>query len=288
MITNLVGLATVLLPMLYMVLWGSYLWFFFEERSLARRWGRSLVGAVIVVHVGLVILRGQELGRFPLGTPLELASLLALSLTTIYIAIERVLKVRQTGVLILGLAFVLQFLASAFAEPSPTVSPLLNDPGYAIHAVLVLMAYTALSMGFLYALLYGLLTRQLEQRSFGLMFRRLPPLETLERLSVSSVKIGVPLLFLALCGGHLWMYSLMDRLPPEQVASLSPFDPKVLTSWVILIVYSVGLIGHEHWGWRGRRMNRLAVIAWIVVVVALGVIHHAFPPFHDFNLRDGA
>ena len=96
------------------------------------------------------------------------------------------------------------------------------------------------------------------------------------------------MLFLALCSGHLWMYSLMDRLPAEQAASLSPFDPKVLTSWIILIVYSVGLIGHVRWGWRGRRMNRLAVIAWIVVVITLGVVHHVFPTFHDFNLRGGA
>jgi len=287
MITMLTGLATVLLPMLYLMLWGSYLWFFYQEKASARGWGRVLSVVVLLVHVSLVILRGQELGRFPLGSPLELASMMALCLTTIYVVIERVLKVCQTGVLIIGLAFLLQFLASAFAFQVPADNPLLHDPGYVIHAVLVLLAYTALSLGFLYAVLYGWLSRQLLRRSFGLAFRRLPPLETLERLSVSAVRLGVPMLFLALASGHLWMYSLRDMLSAEQASRLSPFDPKVLSSWVILIIYGVGLIGHDRWGWRGRRMNRMAIATWIIVVIVLGIIHHVFPTFHDFSLRDG-
>ena len=126
--------------------------------------------------------------------------------------------------------------------------------------VLVLLAYTALTVSFLYAVLYLVLARQLGRRQFGLLFRRLPSLDVLERMSVGAVELGVPLLFLSLSLGHLWMYSLADRVDPLLAARLSPWDPKILISWVILLGYTAGLAGYRFLGWRGRRMNMLAVI----------------------------
>lgn len=282
------GLTTVLLPLLYLALWGSYLWYFNRERSQARVWTRLLLGGTLAVHLVHVGLRTLQLDRLPLASTLEFFSLLALTTLVIYVVLERVLDNRQTGVFVVGLAFVLQFFASAFQASAPVLSPLLGDPGYAVHALLVLLAYTALSLSFLYAVLYLVQARELSRRNFGLMFRRLPPLDTLERMSVGAVRLGVPLLFLALATGHLWMYSLRERLPEFQAAALSPWDPKILTSWVIFLGYALGLVGHERWGWRGRRMNRAAMVFWVVVIVTMGLIHHFVPSFHDFNTRGGA
>ncbi|MBM4131908.1 hypothetical protein FJ250_12930, partial [bacterium] len=145
----------------------------------------------------------------------------------------------------------------------------------------------ALSLSFLYAILYLVLARQLMRRRFGLLFRRLPSLETLERMSVVAVEMGVPLLFLALALGHLWMYDLAERVPPETAAKLTPWDPKILLSWVIFLAYTAGLIGHRFWGWRGRKMNILAVAAFTTVVLGMGAIHHFFPTFHRFPTLDG-
>jgi HemX protein len=149
--------------------------------------------------------------------------------------------------------------------------------------VLVLFAYTAMSLSFLYAMLYLILNRQLMKRQFGLLFRRSPSLETLERMSVGAVKIAVPLLFASLCLGHLWMYDLADRVDSEMASMLSPWDPKILISWVILIGYAIGLLGNRFLDWRGKRMNAMAVGAFLAVVVAMGMIYHFFPSFHNFK-----
>jgi HemX protein len=281
------GLTTVLLPLAYLMLWGSYVWFFVAERNLARRWSRTLTGGTLFIHVVHVLLRTIELGRLPLATPLEFFSLLALTILVIYVIIERVLRVRVTGVLVVGLSFLLQFIASAFSAPAPAVDPLLSDPGYGIHALLVLLSYTSLSLSFLFAVLYLVQARQLSRRNFGLLFRRLPPLETLERMSVGTVRLGIPLLFLALASGHLWLYNLRDTLPADIAAMLTPFDPKILASWIILLGYTAGLIGHDRLGWRGRRMNIVAIAAWVTVVATMGLMHHFVPSFHDFSLRSG-
>ena len=57
---------------------------------------------------------------------------------------------------------------------------------------------------------------------------------------------------------------------------------------MIFLVYLVGLAGHRWWGWRGRRMNTLAIAGLPRGGLAMGAIHHFIPSFHNFSLRGGA
>ncbi len=278
-----VSVTTVLLPLLYLVVWTLYIWIFRSDNPLPRRVASRFTAAVVLLHVGSLVVKSRLYDRLPLGSGLEFASGLAVALLATYLYLERRRRVKQTGFLATGIAFVLQFIASAFSISVPRTSPLLQDPGFAGHVVLVLLAYTALTVSFLYAVLYLVLARQLGRRQFGLLFRRLPSLDVLERMSVGAVELGVPLLFLSLTLGHLWMYTLADRVDPLLAERLSPWDPKILISWVILLGYTAGLMGYRFLGWRGRRMNVLAVTAYVVVIVTMGVVQHFVPSFHDFR-----
>ncbi|MBK7772137.1 MAG: cytochrome c biogenesis protein CcsA [bacterium] len=281
-------LITILLPLGYAAVWADYLWLFYTDHPWARRTCSRLAGSLVLLHVAAIVVRAVGLQRLPMGTQSEFLAALALALMGTYLVIERRLRAKQTGFLTTGAAALLMLLASLAGPGTANTSPLLHDPGFAGHAVLVLLAYTALSLSFLYAILYLVLARQLMRRQFGLLFRRLPALETLERMSVVAVEMGVPLLFLALALGHLWMYDLADRVDPKMAATLTPWDPKILLSWVIFLAYTAGLVGHRFWGWRGRRMNIMAVAAYIAVVLGMGAIHHFFPTFHKFPTLDAA
>jgi HemX protein len=283
-----IHLFKVLLPMLYLVVWGLYLWLFWTENDAARRWSTRAALLTVFVHLGAMVVRSLSLQRLPMGNNLEFFSSLALAVLVMYLAIERIWKVKNTGFLVVGVALAFEFVADAFIVTTAPANELLTDPGYAGHAVLVLLSYTALSLSFVYALLYLVLSRQLARKQFGLLFRRLPSLETLERMSVGGVKLALPLMFASLALGHLWMYDLADRLPAEQAELLSPFDPKVLISWVVFLAYALGLAGHQFLGWRGPRMNRAAVAAFVIMFVSMGVVHHFFPSFHKFRSLDRA
>ena len=73
-----------------------------------------------------------------------------------------------------------------------------------------------------------------------------------------------------------------NNLPADVAAQLSPWDPKILVSWVIFLGYAIGLVGNRWFGWRGKRMNVLAIVAFAVIIGALGVVQHFFPSFHKF------
>ena len=279
----LTSLFKVLLPLVYLVVWGLYMWLFYTDHPLARRLCSRAAMVAVLLHLIALVVQAITLKRLPMGNNLEFFSALALAMLATYLVIELRLKAKNTGFLVTGVAFCFEFVADAFLITRAPTNPLLTDPGFAGHVVLVLFSYTALSLSFIYALMYLLLSRQLMNRQFGLMFRRLPSLETLERMSVGAVKMAVPLMLGALVLGHLWMYDLADRLPWEIAAKLSPFDPKVLISWVVFLGYTVGLAGYRFLGWRGRRMNILAVIAFVVTFSAMGLVHHFFPSFHKFR-----
>jgi len=278
----------VLLPLGYLLLLGAYLWVLATDRPVARRTAHGVLLATVSLHLAILVPAAIAEHRLPLASPLAFASALALALVTVQGILERTQGTATTGFLPASLAFLLQLLASLFGPADrPRDHVLLHDPGFAGHVVLVLLAYTALSVGFLHAVLYLVQSRQLRRRRFGLLFRRLPSLERLERLSVGAVRLGVPLLAAALVWGQLWMYDLARRLPPDLARHLSPYDPKILASWLILLVYAVGLAGHRWWGWRGRRMNRLAIAFYLLIVAAMGLIHHFLPSFHEFGGRGG-
>lgn len=274
----------VMMPMAYLVVWGAYMWLFLTDHPGARRIVTRTALAVVFLDLLATVHLSMELHRLPMGSPLEFMGLLALAMLATYLVIERRLRVKHTGFLVTGMAFGFKFLSAAFTTPVREASPYLSDPGFAGHAVFVLLAYTALSLSFLYAILYLILARQLMRRHFGLLFRRLPSLDILERMSVGSVELGLPLLFVALCLGHLWMYDLAGRVTPEMAAQLSPFDPKIMATWVIFLAYLLGVAGHRFLGWRGIRMNVMAVIGYLTVVLTMGLIQHFFPSFHKFEV----
>jgi len=283
---SLLTLFTILLPIGYLAAWADYLWLFYTDDPRARRTCSRLAAAVVLLHMTVMAVRAVGLQRLPMGTQSEFLGALALAILGTYLVVERRFRAKGTGFLTTGAAAALMLLASLAGPGAAATSPLLKDPGFAGHAVLVLLAYTALSLSFLYAVLYLVLARQSMRRRFGLLFRRLPALETLERMSVVAVEMGVPLMFLALALGHLWMYDLADRLAPDVAQALTPWDPKILLSWVIFLAYTAGLIGHRFFGWRGRRMNIMAVAAFVAVILGMGAMHHFFPTFHKFPTLD--
>lgn len=272
----------VLLPIMYAATLGLYLWLFFQDHPTARVRCTQFAAVTVMLHTVSLVARTIYLERIPLESPLEFLSVLALAMMVTYLVIELRIKAKSTGFIVVGTACLLEFLASLFFRNRISDNPLLQQPGFVAHAALAILAYTALSLSFLYALLYMMLARQLHRRSFGLFFRRMPSLEVLERMSIGGVKMAVPLLFAALALGHLWMYHLRD-LDPQLADMLSPWDPKVLMTWVIFLGYAAGLAGYRFLGWRGRRMNILAVAAFLVVLGATGAAHHFFPTFHKFR-----
>jgi ABC-type uncharacterized transport system permease subunit len=131
-----------------------------------------------------------------------------------------------------------------------------------IHVVLALLGLAALVLNFAGAVMYVLQEHQLKAKRPGAFYYRLPPLETLDRLTYRALTLGFPFLTAGLLLGVLWAGAASGR-------PLTP-DPLTLASIVMWIVYAVTLSGRAVGIWRGRRAAYFAIIGFCALLLSLG------------------
>jgi cytochrome c-type biogenesis protein CcsB len=220
-----------------------------------------LTQAGFVCHTAAVILRGIELRRLPFMTMAEVISLVIWAVILIDLWVERRSRMRPLSafvlpvVLALGLGLPTGLRTIALEPPVPS--------GWiVVHVALVLVGLAALVLNFGGALMYLLQERQLKARRPGTIYYRLPPLETLDRLTVATLTVGFPFLTVGLALGVLSARAAWG--------SVMTFDPLALFSLLMWVIYAAILAGRVMGRWRGRRAAYFSIAGFCVMLVTLG------------------
>ena len=220
-----------------------------------------------ICHTAAVIARGIELGRLPFVTMPEVISLVIWAAVLLDFWVERRHRIRPLSAFVLPVV-----LALGLGLPTGLRSIALGTPvksGWImVHVALVLVGLAALVLNFGIALMYLLRERQLKHKRTGTFYRRLPPLETLDRLAVATLTIGFPFLTVGLALGVL--------SAPAAWGSLLTFDPLALFSLVMWVIYAATLLGRVMGQWGGRRAAYYTIAGFCVLLATLsaGVFLH--------------
>ena len=127
-----------------------------------------------------------------------------------------------------------------------------------LHAWLALLAYAALAVAALIAVLLWFQERALRQRHLGGWLRALPPLVQLEALLFRSLSASFLLLTLALVTGVVFVENLLaQHLWHKTVLSF--------LSWLVL---GALLFGRWRFGWRGQRAVRMTLTSMLLLLLA--------------------
>lgn len=127
-----------------------------------------------------------------------------------------------------------------------------------LHAGLALLAYAALSLSALLALMLWWQEQALRQRRLDGLLRMLPPLTLSEALMFRLIAAGFALLTLALLSGVVFVQNLLGQHLLHKSA-LS------LLAWAM---FGILLLGRMRQGWRGPRAVRLVLIAMALLGLA--------------------
>jgi len=192
-----------------------------------------------------------------------------------YLYLEVRTNASTTGVLILALAFVFQTVSSMFIRDLLTIPDYLHSLVLGFHVTTALLGYTGISLSAAYGFLYLMLYRDMKTANFGKMYERLPNLETLETMSHRAEVLGFVMLSVAIIVGLVWL--------PRVFADFSYWDPKLVGSVVIWLLYAVGLAAKRRFGWQGRRMMILTLVAFCFVFLSMTVINLYLSGFHSFH-----
>ena len=271
---SLVESLTYALPALYFLTVWFYARGFFSDVKIADRVKTPFLGATLVLHLLYFIARIESLGHPPITSIFELMSVLSFSIAATYLFLETRTKVRGTGYFILNLSFFFQLLSSLFIRNEVNVNPVLRSNWLGFHVTSALLGYAAIAISAVYGFLYLMLYHEIKASRFGIIYKKLPSLEVLESMSFRATLFGFTLLSIAMAIGALWL--------PRAFESFSYFDTKLIGTFLIWMLYGVGLVAKRIAGWQGRKMMILSVSAFGLAFFSLTVINIFFSQFHTF------
>lgn len=179
-------------------------------------------------------------------------ALIALGTAALTAALSLSRPIGALGVVAYPLAATLLLLHGFATRSAPTPS---MDWQIQLHAGLSLLAYAALSLAALLAIMLWLQERGLRQRQLGPLLRFFPPLTLVEALMFRLIAVGFALLTLSLLSGAVFVADLFaQHLVHKTVLSL--------LAW---LAFGALLLGRMRYGWRGRRAVRLTLTAMVLL-----------------------
>ncbi|QED48817.1 cytochrome c biogenesis protein [Cytobacillus dafuensis] len=234
---------------------------FLTSNRKANRIAFWLLAFVWVLQTMFLVLYMVKTGRFPVLTIFEGLYFYAWVLITLSLVINRVLRVD----FIVFFTNVLGFIIMAIHTFAPiqyeshVMAQKLISELLLIHITVAILSYGAFSLSFVVSVLYLIQYDLLKRKKWGTRLLRLSDLSKLENISYVLNVIGVPLLIISLILGTQWAYI--------KVPNMIWYDPKVLGSFVVLVVYGIFLYLKIGKGLAGKRLALWNIASFLIVLI---------------------
>jgi ABC-type uncharacterized transport system permease subunit len=243
---------------------GSYVRFLRSGREIAGRLGTIFLGLGLVAHYFALLERSRGLHTVPYHDLYGSMSLFGWLLALTYLGLEFFHRQRSVGAFVLP--FILAFFLAAHLAPADRLTPTMAHGAiFAFHVTLSILAYAAFALSFVLCMIFLVENRLLRNRQLSELVWRLPPLELLERMSRSSVLVGLISIAVGTVLGFIWV----DRLTGQYWY----YDPKYVITLLVLLLYAVYLQLSRTTTWRGARASRLCIFNFVIVVLSFTVVN---------------
>ncbi len=263
-----------LLPLLYLCTVAAYSISFFNKHPFGKKSKTPLLLLTISAHFFYLVIRTIYLQHPPIISVFEIMSLLAFSIAASYRLIEIQTQIKNTGLFVLSIALIFQFISSLFIEDLYEVPQVLRSNILGIHVLSALLGYSAFTISAVYGVMYLLQYRIIKSNKFGIIFENLPSLERLEYLTQKAIVIGFILLSVAIVIGFAWL--------PKAIENYSYFDPKLVGTVLIWFIYAAGIYLIQTGKRRGRQVMHFAISGFLFAIFSLTIINVYLTSFHFF------
>jgi len=274
MLEYFVDFLKISLPILYLFTIFLYgLAFFLDEQFGIRNRTRFLAGT-LAVHFIYIISHTLLTGHPPVTSVFEIMTVVAFTIGIAYIYIESRSHVKETGMFILALAFLFEVLSAAFIKDDVHINPVFKSSILGVHVACAMIGYSALAISAVYGGLYLMMYHEIRSSKFGIVYRKLPDLQALEKLSYRSIYLGFIFLSIVILIGYIWL--------PKTVDNFSYSDPKLIITDIVWVIYFAALLFRRAMRWTGRTVIIVSMIGFALTVVSMVAVN-AMHSFHNFK-----
>ncbi len=231
------------------------------------------VGLGLIFHFVSLVESFVLSGHFSLASIHNSESILAFLAMVVFFVFFVGYRTVSPGIVIFPIVFLLTLASAIGQKPVALTSPLLRSGWVFVHVVLIFTGYAGLFLSFGASLLYIVQERSLKSKHPAKLTTWLPPLQTIDEICYNSLLFGFPFMTLGLAAGSV--------LAISKYGPYFFYDPKILLSFVMWIVYMLLLYMRWSSGWRGRRAALLATVAFVVALGAWAANY--FSRVHSFR-----
>jgi ABC-type uncharacterized transport system permease subunit len=246
------------------------------------RWRKTcvhLAGLAFFFHfISCVEMLVQAHRWMPVGVR-EVESLLGFAVAGIFFVVWWLYDAISLGIFVLPITFFVVFVPALGSDRYTFPSEGVRISWLVAHIAAVLTAYVALGFSLFASLLYQLQESRLKkklkpgQTQGWPSLDWLPPLDTLERIAHATLEFGFPCMTVGL---------IIGSVLAETVRGASYFyDPKVIASFILWVVYVILLFVRRTVGLRGRRATYLSGAVFLVMMGVL--LANIFSQVHRYG-----
>ncbi len=269
-----VNTINILLPILYFATFGVYFYDFFKEDSGVYHAKRIFLFITLFIHLLYLLVRTIEFNHPPITSKFEIFTILAFCLSFSYFLLELLTDIRGTGVFIILFSLVFQIISSLFIQDLIEIKEVLRNKLLGIHVITALGGYAGFTIAAIHGGLFFLLYKDIKLNKYGLIFKRLPSLEVLEKLNFYSVLIGFILLTISILIGLIWL--------PIAFPDISYLDPKLISVSIVWIIFFIGIVLKIFAKLYGKRVIIFSIIGFAIAIFSLLVSKIFENTFHSF------
>jgi ABC-type uncharacterized transport system permease subunit len=273
---SLLFALTQIVPLLYIVTTALYGIHFFRETPLAGSLKQPALILTVVTHVADLGLLTSTAGYRLSYSAYNLMSMVALTLAITYMFIEFTTKSDKTGFFVIAFATGSALFSSILSAHTVDSGLAFSGLGIGVHLIAAIFGFSSVAIAGLYSGMYLVLFRQIRLNRFGLLFQRLPNLEALELLIMHAVAFGFFFLSVTIAAGILEQHASRE--------TINLFDPRLMSLFVIWMLYGISLVIKPLFGWDIKHMAVLLIALFVLVTALLFVMSLVTPSFHGMRI----
>ncbi len=262
--------------LLYGVSTVGFFFYFYSMRQEALRGARFVLSLGFFTQLVFILVKVKSLGTLPVISFREVSSFLAWAVVGAYFVISyKGPKVYTLGTFLLPVVMVL--VAAALVSP-PRVEPpppILRTFWFPVHAITAILSYAFFIVAAVAGFMYLVQEHYVKKKKLKGLFKKLPPLESLDKVNELCLKYGFPLLTVGIITGALWA--------EKAWGTYWSWSPKETWSLVLWFIYAALLHERLAVGWRGRRAAFTALLGFVVWMVSFFVINLTATGYHAYG-----
>ena len=223
-----------------------------RQRMFKLALGSISLGAVL--HLVSIVDQAMAMGRFPVVTLHQMASLIGFLITCTFLLAYWRYKHESLAVFVFPTVFLLTLVASLGTPVEAWGGRTLGKWWLSIHVLLILLGFAALFLTFIAGVMYIIQEKELKSKRPRAFYTRLPPLGTLDDMAYRTLAVGFVLFTLGLIAGSFWAF--------VQWGANWIVDPTIALAFLTWAIYLALVFSRLAIGWRGRKAAYFSIIGF--------------------------